>query len=238
MRRNGFRTVRGVALALLAAAALGCAPSRNTRPYQEPPPPDLRPTRIDYADSPAFDALLESALVNQDPVILIQTAYQKPDWEGRLNAWIAAWNRGGPVAPGSGRKVRGQVPGLPQVVVDGDSIREFRLLIEGLMDRIEERAKVRSAWWAEEQIRNRRVELLRPYNLRFHRGEDGNIQIILFNGRYAEYHREFVRSLVGAGGDGEEWQRSYGCSECKHRRPEPGAGHAEGRETPGGTAGR
>jgi hypothetical protein len=235
MKPKGSRAAVLVALALLATAAAGCAPSRNIRPYQEPPPPDLRPTRIDYVDSPAFDAILESALVNQDPVILIQTTNRKPDWEGRLNAWIAAWNRGGQVAPEPGRKARGQVPGIPPVVVDGDSIREFRLLIEGLMDRIEERAKERSAWWAQEAIRNRRVELLRPYNLRFHRGEDGTIQIILFNGRYARYHREFVRSLTSADPDGgEEWTRGYECSECKHRD----AGHAAERLTPGGTAGR
>jgi hypothetical protein len=166
-------------------------------------------------DTDAFDAVLEAALVNQDPVIVIQTRHERPDWGDRLNAWIAVWNRGGKGAPG--RTVRSQAPPLSPVVVDGDSIREFRLLIEGLMDRVEDRAKERSAWWAEERVRNRRVELLRPYNLRFHLGDDGLIQVILFHSRYAPYYREFVRGLAGED-TGEEWARAYFCSRCRSTR--------------------
>ncbi len=198
------------ALALLLAA--GCSTQKATRPSVEPPPPGITPTRLDYVDADAFDALLESALVNQDPVIVIQTGRAQPDWGPRLNAWIAAWNRGGRVD--AGRKVRAQ---LPQVVVDGDSIREFRLLIEGLMARVEDGVKERSAWWAEERVRNRRVALLRPYNLRFHLDEDGLIQLILFNGRYSQYHREFVQALAG---EGQDWQRGWFCSRCKPARKE------------------
>jgi hypothetical protein len=190
-----------------------------------PPPPDFTPTRIDYADSPAFDALLESALVNQDPVIAIATGCGKPEWGGRLNAWIAAWNRGGSPAPGA--TVRMQAPLLPRV--DAQTLREFRLLIDDLMDRIEERVKERSAWWAEEQIRNRRVELLRPYNLRFHMGEDGLIRIILFNGRYAPYHPEFTRALAGEE-ERTPWQRDYKCSWCKQARGAPPADGPRQRE--------
>jgi hypothetical protein len=222
------------ALALVAAAAVGCAAARPTRSYQEPPPPDLRPTRIDYVESDAFDQLIESALVNQDPVILVQTTSSKPDWGPRLNAWIAAWNRGGRVRPDDGPKARGQVPGVPEVVIDGDSIREFRGLIESLMDRIEDRVKGGVSWWQEARVRNRRVALLRPYNLRFHLDGDGNIQIILFNGRYAPYHRDFVRSLTSPDPDGgEEWQRTYHCSECRAHRLLREAGL-----TSGGAAGR
>ena len=90
-----------------------------------------------------------------------------------------------------GPKAAAEAPALE--AVDGDTLREFRLLVEGVMDRIEERARERAAWWAEERTRARRVELLRPYNLRFHLGTDDTIQIILFNGRYAEYHRGFVQ---------------------------------------------
>jgi hypothetical protein len=199
-----------VSFAMLLVA--GCWTTRNTRSSVEPPPTDMRPTRIEYLDTDAFDALLESALVNQDPVIVIQTRYEKPEWGERLNAWIAAWNRGGRVE--AGKKVRMQSPLLPRIVVDGDSIREFRLLIESLMNRVEESVKERSAWWAEEKVRERRVGLLKPYNLRFHMGEDGAIQIILFNGRYAQYHREFVIS-ISAGDASEEWERGYSCSACK-----------------------
>jgi hypothetical protein len=221
MARNARRAA-WEALVILAALALGCVPLRQR---QESPPPDLRPTRIDYVDADAFDQLLESALVNEDPVILIQTTYAKPDWGPRLNAWIAAWNRGGRLSAADGRKARGLAPGFPQVVVDGDSIREFRLLIEGLMDRIEDRVKGGADWWEDVRVRNRRVALLLPYNLRFHLDEDGHIQLILFNGRYAPYHSQFVRSIAGpAADDGAgEWERTYHCSECKqHRKPAAG----------------
>jgi hypothetical protein len=198
---------------LLLVGALGC---QMTRPFREPPPPDIQPTLIDYADTDAFDVLLESALTNQDPIIVVQTEYQKPDWGPRLNAWIAAWNLGGRVEDVSARgTVRFQAP-IPSVVVDGDSIREFRLLIESLMNRAEELARTGSNWWAEEKVRARRIELLRPYNLRFHQGADRNIQIILFNGRYGQHYRTFMRSFANpATNDVEEWSRTFGCSQCK-----------------------
>ncbi len=196
-------------VSFVVLGALGCANRRQARVPVAPPPPDVTPTRIAYADTDAFDAVLESALVNQDPVIVIQTQNEKPDWGGRLNAWIAAWNRGGRVDTGA--TFRMQAP----FRVDGDTIREFRLLIEGLMNRIEDRVRERSAWWAQEKIRERRVELLRPYNLRFHLGEDGFIQVILFNGRYAQYHRRFVRSIADED-PGDEWERGYTCSHCRN----------------------
>jgi hypothetical protein len=218
-----MRQVLQVLLVCSAVLAGSCSvPPRGRAPAQ-PPPRDFTPTRIDYVDSDGFDALLESALVNQDPVIVIQTGHGKPDWGDRLNAWIAAWNRGGSPPPGA--TFRMQAPFLPRV--DAETLREFRLLIDDLMGRIEEGVKERSAWWAQEKIRNRRVELLRPYNLRFHMGEDGSIQIILFNGRYAQYHAEFTRGLAGEE-EGTPWQRDYKCSLCKRasaaaRAPEPPA---------------
>src|SRR5206468_887030 len=100
----------------------------------------------------------------------VRTGRDRPDWGGRLNAWIAAWNAGG---KGPGRTARGQapLPGVPGVVLSGEGVRELRLLVDGLMTRVEELAKATSAWWSEERVRSRRVALLRPYNLRFHRGE-------------------------------------------------------------------
>jgi hypothetical protein len=207
---------------LLLAVATGCGAWRSARVQLDPPPPDLTPTRIDYVDADGFDALLESALVNQDPAIIVQTQHAKPDWGDRLNAWIAAWNMGGRVTPGT---VRMQAPLVPEVVVDGDSIREFRLLVEGLMGRLGDGTRTGLMWLAEEKTRTRRVKLLKPYNLRFHMDEDGFIQLVLFNGRYAEHHGAFVRALGGADA-GAEWQRSYECSLCSHPRrakPEPAA---------------
>jgi hypothetical protein len=201
--------------------AVGCIPQPQVRPQREPapPPPPPRPTRIDYVDADAFDILLESTLVNQDPVIVIQTQHTEPDWGSRLNAWIAAWNRGGP--PRSGAAFRMQAPAIPNVKVDGDTIREFRLLIESLMDRIDEKVREGSAWYAEERVRNRRVALLKPYNLRFHMDEDGLIQVILFHGRYAGYYPDFVRAL-GESEDGGEWRRGFTCSYCKPRAHQGG----------------
>jgi hypothetical protein len=215
---------------LLVPLAGSCSLWRTTRPQLDPPPPEVRPTRIEYTDTEAFDALLESALVNQDPAILIQTRYTTPEWGDRLNAWIAAWNLGGRVASSEAGKVRMQSPFVPKIVVDGDSIREFRLLIEGLMDRLDERTRKGLSWLAEERVRDRRVKLLKPYNLRFHMDEDGQIEIILFNGRYADYHRDFVRSL---GGEGEEWERTYVCSLCASRPPAPARPASRTRLAPG-----
>jgi hypothetical protein len=219
------------AFALLALVA-SCAMPRLTRPAVEPPPPGLVPTRLDYADTDAFDTLFEAAILNQDPAILVQTQHAQPDWGDRLNAWIAAWNLGGQPAA-AGEKVRMQAPVVPQVVVDGDSIREFRLLIESLMNRLDDRTREGLAWLAEEKTRSRRVRLLRPYNLRFHLDKDGLIQLIFFNGRYAGHHREFVRGLAGDD-QGEEWERKMVCSMCAGRRAPAADPRAPGRLTSGG----
>jgi hypothetical protein len=222
MRRLRSVGVARAALAPAAALLLGCSLTGPPRPAEDPPP-NIRATRIDYIDADGFDALLESALVNQEPVIEIYTAREKPDWEGRLNAWIAAWSRGG----SAGRTVRMQAP-LPKVGVDADSIREFRLLIDDLMGRAEESAKAGAAWWAEERTRNRRVALLRPYSLRFHAADDGTIHLIFFNGRYAVYHSEFVRTLAGDDAEGAgEWVRGYFCSRCKPLRQAGGISPSE-----------
>src|SRR5262245_43537143 len=107
MARNPIMNRAASLLALALVAVLSCRTAAPPRPYREVPPPDLAATTLDYADSDAFDALLETSLVNQDPVIIVRTGHEKPDWGGRLNAWIAAWNQGGKVA---GQTVRGQVP--------------------------------------------------------------------------------------------------------------------------------
>jgi hypothetical protein len=205
-------------LALVLAAAGGCRePAPRVAP--EPPPPGVRTTDLTYADTDAFDALFESALVNQDPVIVVHTESPKPDWEGRLNAWIAAWNRGGPVG-GAPRTARGQIP-IPGVSVDEGTLREFRLLVGGLMDRVEVLARDGSAWWAEERVRSRRIALLKPYDLRFHIGEGGDIDLVFFNGNYASAYPDFVQSLTGATADADEpreWARTFRCSRCRALR--------------------
>lgn len=202
-------------VAVAGTSLVSCRNNPEPRPYIQPPPDNITPTTLDYVDSDAFDSLLESALVTEDPVILIRTYHQKPDWNGRLNAWIAAWNMGGKV---SGRIVRGQAP-LPGIVVDGESIREFRLLVDDLMNRVENAARNTSSWWVEERTRSRRVTLLRPYSLRFHMAEDQNIQLIFFNGKYAQFYPQLVQTMTDAEMmENPSWSRSVECSMCKNRR--------------------
>jgi hypothetical protein len=182
-------------------------PGKSAKPEA---PPELTPTVLDYVDGDAFDALLETALVNQDPAIVVLTRRTMPDWGDRLNAWIAAWNHGGRARA---RTARGQAS-LPRVVIDGDSIREFRLLVNGLLDRIDEAATAGSAWYRDQRERSRRVALLRPYSLRFHKGEDGAIQLIFFHGKHAGAYPQFIQKLMNASTPEGEWTRSVECSQA------------------------
>jgi hypothetical protein len=109
--------------------------------------------------------------------------------------------------------------------VDGDSIREFRLLIDGLMGRVEESARAGGHWWAERHTRERRVALIRPYSLRFHLGPDGHIQLIFFHGDYAAQHQDVVRTLADpAEEETLAWAPGYCCSLARQRlNNRPGA---------------
>lgn len=219
-----------VACSLLLGAVVALTSCRafQTLPDHAPPDgPDITPTRIDYVDSDGFDAVLENALVNQDPVIVVRTGRPQPDWDGRLNAWIAAWNRGGHNSRRSGRRAEGEAPpprtargqaALGKVPLDGDSIREFRLLVGGLLDRTEDLAQSSASWWAEERARSRRVGLLKPYSLRFHKDEDDLIQLVFFHGYYASYYPRYVQLLTRAAAlkmEEQQWTRSLECSCCK-----------------------
>src|SRR5262249_51245887 len=84
-------------LSLLPFVIVGLASCHNSRLAQNPDDgsgPATTPTSIDYLDADAFAAVFEAALVKQAPAIIVRTGHTKPDWSGRLNAWIAAWNRG------------------------------------------------------------------------------------------------------------------------------------------------
>jgi hypothetical protein len=213
----------GLLAGLGLVIALGCK-TKNPAPVTRDSPPraGLQAARLDYVDSEAFDLLFETTLLNSQPVIVVQTDHGKPEWGPRLNAWIAAWNEGRQTQV---RRVRGQIPAVPSVVVDGDSIREFRLLIDGLMGRVEESARAGTQWWVEKTMRERRVALLRPYSLRFHLDADDRIQLIFFHGVYAAYHKDAVRSLANPDGDESlEWSPGYCCSRSRGRtRKEPAA---------------
>jgi hypothetical protein len=224
-----YRTALAFALVLTLAA--GCHQPEQ-RPLPAPPPADIHPTDIDYVDTDAFDALFESALVNQDPVIVVHSGRSKPDWDGRLNAWIAAWNRGGTMT--GPRTARGQIP-IPGVKVDEGTLREFRLLVSGLLDRVDVVARDGKTWFSQEQLLSRRVALLKPYDLRFHVGESRDIDLVFFNGKYAEYYPDFVKALTGAteeSDEPQEWTRTIRCSRCKAIRDKAAA-----NETPADSAG-
>jgi len=215
-----YRATRS--LVVLLAIAGGCH-QPAPRPAPEPPPPNVRATDITYVDTDAFDQLFESALVNQDPVIVVHTGRSKPDWDGRLNAWIAAWNRGGPVG-NAPRTARGQIP-LP-VNLDEGTVRELRGLAGDLLDRVETLARDGTSWWAEERVRSRVIALLKPYDMRFHLDEGGKINLVFFNGKYASYYPDFVRSLTGAADaedEPKEWTRAVHCSRCRALREKAAA---------------
>jgi hypothetical protein len=195
---------------LLAFAIFtGC---RTTSIQQsETPPPEFQANEITYVENDAFDGIFEASLVRQDPVIVVRTDFTKPEWGPRLNAWIAAWNKGS----ANNRTVRGQIP-IPSVVVDGDSIREFRLLVNSLMNRVDDVARTGSNWFAEERTRSRRVALLQPYNLRFIMDEQDKIQLVFFHGKYARYYPEFMRNLEHSTDEElESWTRTYDCAQSK-----------------------
>src|SRR4051794_31070561 len=88
-------------------AITGCRTTRDSHYAGPLPAPPVQPTILHYVDSNGFDALFETALINQDPVIIVRTDNEKPDWGERLNAWIAAWNMGSKVEH---RVIRGQIP--------------------------------------------------------------------------------------------------------------------------------
>jgi hypothetical protein len=214
-KRSLGRAAWVLAVCGACASAGSCKSGTGAAPPPEPAGAAIQPTVIEYVDADGFDRLFESALKNADPVILIQTETTKPDWDARLNAWIAAWNRGGK-ADGLTRTARGQSP----LTINGESIRELRLLVDDLMGKVETLAEKGSAWWAEERTRSRRVALLRPYSLRFHQGEDRNIQLIFFHGAYAAQYRDFMARLSGDGEVPDGWARTVECSRCKKARAE------------------
>jgi hypothetical protein len=181
------------------------------RPALEPRPSEMRNTEIDYVDTDGFDAIFETALVNRDTVVTVRTPNQRPDWTGRLNAWIAAWNMG--KSPDS-RRFRGQIPGLP--TIDGETLRELRLLVNSVVDRADDAAKISVNWFREERVRSRRVELLKPYNLRFHMHTDGNIHLIFFHGDFASQYQQFVAMQAECDENSKVWSRTnVGLSFCR-----------------------
>jgi hypothetical protein len=201
-----------VACFAIAFVVAGCRNTRESRTVQRPPDSPSAGTLtnnvIDYVDTDGFDVVFEAALVNRDPIITIRTQNEKPDWSGRLNAWIAAWNMGKTTG---GRVFRGQIP-VP--TIDGDTLREFRLLVGSVIDRADDASRAGAMWWKEERIRSRRVELLKPYNLRFHIHTDRTIHLIFFHGSYATQYPDFVARLTEHD-EPETWSRGLEFSRCK-----------------------
>lgn len=164
---------------LLFACALqseGCRNNKEER-IRVPLPAqvDLVQTpAIDYADSEAFDAVLLAALIRQDRIIVVQTPNAQPDWSGRLTAWIAAWNKGPPVQDPQVSSTRSLID-LPP-----DTTRETHKVVVEEMDRIERLARESVAWWQEEQKRQARIEMLKPYMFCVKRDEKQRLQVVFY----------------------------------------------------------
>lgn len=241
MTRNAIAGMVPLLVSLGLVSLVSCRSLQRSNKEEVRSWPDLAATHLDYVDSDAFDALFETTLVNQDPAVIVRTGRARPDWEPRLNAWIAAWNRGEassrrPKLRGAADEpaptVRGQSP-LPLPGLNGDSLREVRLLVGGLLDRAEDLAQSGSSWWAEERERSRRVTLLRPYSLRFHVDADGKLQLVFFHGGYASYYPRFLQLLTESTTMSEEgWSRGVECSCAPAGRREPVEGKLTGRAHP------
>ena len=217
MRAEKRRRVFVLGIPLLCLAALSCRSVRNTRTYHAPPPPDVQPTILAYVETDAFDNLFETVLNSRAPVILIQTDTSQPDWGPHLNAWLAAWNRGGQVVDEARRRVRMQAP-LSPTVVNGETLREFRLLIDDLMTRSRGRERVEAHRGGPKSACScRRIELLKPYSLRFHLDADQKIQLVFFNGQYARYYSEIMDAMSMNDQEDNEWSRTVTCSHCKEK---------------------
>src|SRR5688572_23582822 len=89
-------------------AVVGCrTTTRDSLFSSATPSAAIQPTYVDYTDTDGFDVVFEASLINRDPVIIVRTENEKPEWSGRLNAWIAAWNMGNSTER---RVIRGQIP--------------------------------------------------------------------------------------------------------------------------------
>ena len=111
--------------------------------------------------------------------------------------------------------MRGRWP-IPSIVVDGDSIREFRLLVNSLMNRVDDVARDGSNWWTEERTRSRRNNMLKPYNLRFHMGDNGTIQMVFFNGSYSQYYKTYMQKLIPCRRGSGRLVKNLDCTKCKN----------------------
>lgn len=220
------RVLGAAGLALIAL--LGCQTYLASKKAAVPELTDLSPVYVDYTDTDGFDAQFEASLVGRSPVVIVRTETTRPDWEGRLNAWIAAWNQGGRSRE---RKMRGQSP-IGKLPLDSDSIKELRLLIDGLLNRVEAVAQGSAAWYADRRERNRRIALLAPYSLRFHRDGDGPIHLVFFHGDHAAHYPKFLQWIMkSAEPMQEEWTRAVECSHCKKAGKAGGVGRLVNRRT-------
>jgi hypothetical protein len=178
----------------IAGCGGGSESTATRQPKPDPPKPTLKAaTVIGYKDTEAFDQLFEAALTRQDNIILIETPNAEPDWTGRLNGWIAAWNEGGKVQTKDRLKLEGlayarlesasENPNASRVTISplpADTAEQARKLIEGIMDRSERLAREFVAWYKDETRRKRRIELLRPYLFNPTKGDSGKYQMLFY----------------------------------------------------------
>lgn len=175
MRTAVFRASL-LSLGVLAMAPCGC----TILPTKPPPAPVLQPsspspkaaTVLPYADTEAFDLVFEAALRRGDAVIVVQTGQKGLEWQGRLNAWVAAWNEAAPLRERD-RASRSLVE-LP-----ADTAQQTATLINSQIDRIEGMAKRTVDWWRDTHRRKDRAALLRHYALNLEHDQSGQMQLVL-----------------------------------------------------------
>ena len=180
MVRNGW-----LCLILACLASIGCSSGwrlsgNEKRPLRRPPPAHFPAHEIKFADSNGFDMMLESALLSKRPSIVIQTDAKSPDEiDERVQAWVSAWMDGGELDVPNSKGL-----GAGQAILLGLDIANSREFDE-FMSNAHRRAKVVADWYNDRKVKEKRVDLLRPYVLAFDNPKDGGpIQIRLYNGLY------------------------------------------------------
>jgi hypothetical protein len=153
-----------------------CHDSSGLRVMKQTPTPEViaQTPHVDYADSDAFDEVLKSALIRHDRLIVIQTVETQPAWSGRLTAWIAAWNEGGPAHEPGVSSTRSLIELPPDLAC------ETRQAITDQMDRIERLAVDMHGWWQDERKRRDRIEMLKPYMICVTRDQNQRLQVVFY----------------------------------------------------------
>ena len=167
--------------------ATGCSASRSwlnrseaKRPLRRPPPETFPAHEISFSDSSGFDMMLETALLSKRPSIVIETGATSPEEiDPRMQTWVSAWMDGGEVDMPNSKGL-----GAAQAILLGLEIANSAEF-DQFMEKAQDKASVVASWYNDRKVREKRVDLLKPYLLAFDNPKDGGaIKIRLYNGQY------------------------------------------------------